>query len=140
MPLRPGKSRETISKNISQLVHEGYPQKQAVAIAFDKAGRSRKRPNNPGGRNMAVTTETVRLTKQKPAKTIKYKKGWLESFGWDGDKSPAVRHAALRKAVNASSYARVSRALGLAANVFNSDAAKADRAWLQKMYGGKEEK
>ena len=41
MPLKQGKSDETVSKNISRLVHEGKPQKQAIAIAMSEAGRSK---------------------------------------------------------------------------------------------------
>ena len=40
MPLRKGKSKETISSNVSELVHSGRPQRQAVAIALDTARRS----------------------------------------------------------------------------------------------------
>jgi len=40
MPLIKGKSKKTISKNVKKMVHEGYPQKQAVAAALDTARRS----------------------------------------------------------------------------------------------------
>jgi len=50
VPLKKGKSRKVISRNVSELVHSGKPQNQAVAIALDvarKAGaripRKRKR-------------------------------------------------------------------------------------------------
>lgn len=43
MPLLPGKTRKVVSTNISELVHSGYPQKRAVAIALHKAGLSRKK-------------------------------------------------------------------------------------------------
>lgn len=46
MPLIPGNSRKTISKNIKELIESGRPQKQAVAIALDK---SRQKKADGGG-------------------------------------------------------------------------------------------
>lgn len=40
MPLKEGKSDDAISENISRLMHEGYAQDQAIAIAYKEAGRS----------------------------------------------------------------------------------------------------
>ncbi len=42
MPLAEGSSQETISKNIRTEVEAGKPQKQAIAIAMEKAGKSNK--------------------------------------------------------------------------------------------------
>ena len=41
MPLHEGSSQETISKNIKSEMESGKPQKQAIAIALDKAGKSK---------------------------------------------------------------------------------------------------
>jgi len=41
MPLTHGKSQETISHNISEMVHAGHPQEQAIAAALNTARHSR---------------------------------------------------------------------------------------------------
>lgn len=47
MPLKIGKSDKTVSSNIRTLRGEGYPHRQAIAIALSKAGKSKnKRPKN----------------------------------------------------------------------------------------------
>lgn len=43
MPLKKGKSKEVISSNIRELRKSGRPEAQAVAIAFSKAGKSKKK-------------------------------------------------------------------------------------------------
>jgi hypothetical protein len=43
MPLRSGKSQKAISANIKTEMAHGKPQKQAVAIALDKARETKKR-------------------------------------------------------------------------------------------------
>lgn len=40
MPLKAGKSRATVSKNIAEMIKSGHPQDQAVAAALEKKRES----------------------------------------------------------------------------------------------------
>jgi hypothetical protein len=58
MPLKKGSSQKTVSSNISELVHSGRPQKQAIAIALSTARQSRAK-RDLGGQTVTTTTQTM---------------------------------------------------------------------------------
>ena len=59
MPLQQGSSDETVSKNISELVHSGRPQRQAIAIAMREAGRSKKKTASEVAAEIAASPAKV---------------------------------------------------------------------------------
>ena len=67
MPLKKGKSKAAVSANIARLVKEGYPQKQAIAIAMRTAGIARRKTKK---RKAAAASKRA----QRPTKAKKRKK------------------------------------------------------------------
>ena len=41
--MKSGKSKKVVSENVAELRKAGYPPKQAAAIAYDKAGKAKKK-------------------------------------------------------------------------------------------------
>ncbi len=73
MPLEKGKSKAVVSKNISEMVHAGHSQKQAVAAALNtarKSGGSAKKkarraiPRHMRGRGMISDSAMAAMGKQ----------------------------------------------------------------------------
>ena len=62
MPLIEGKSKESMSKNIEKLRSEGYPEKQAVAIAYSEKRKAEHHENtHPMHQSHPVTNAYVSL-------------------------------------------------------------------------------
>jgi hypothetical protein len=43
MPLKKGTSKKTFSSNVREMMHSGYPQKQALAAAYSQKRRTKKK-------------------------------------------------------------------------------------------------
>jgi hypothetical protein len=65
MPLETGSSQGVVGRNIEREVHAGKPQRQAVAIAMSKAGKSTKDAITSVGQE--VRTENAFVTSQQYA-------------------------------------------------------------------------
>lgn len=46
MPLKKGSDKKTISSNIATEMNAGKPQRQAIAIAYHVAGKSKGKPSH----------------------------------------------------------------------------------------------
>jgi|DEB0MinimDraft_6_1074348.scaffolds.fasta_scaffold07555_8 hypothetical protein len=65
MPLMRGNNPKQISGNIRRLKKEGKPQDQAVAIALNVAGKSKKKPRKMATGGMVKGYSPIALRKQR---------------------------------------------------------------------------
>lgn len=84
MPLKSGSSQKTISKNISEMVHAGHPQDQAIAAALNQARKTRE---EGGPTSWGLQTEMQRISRAR----ANYAKALAEDVDrqWDAQ-SPNV--------------------------------------------------
>lgn len=63
MPLAKGKSKATISQNISEMVKSGYPQKQAIAASLNQARQAGAKIPKPRSTRKSVNNNLNQLMK-----------------------------------------------------------------------------
>lgn len=63
MPLKSGRSKQTVRQNIKELRHSGRPQKQAVAIAMRKAGMAKSDKMEHGGDHSPGRCPTCKMVR-----------------------------------------------------------------------------
>ena len=86
MPLTTGSSDKAVSSNIKKLKGEGYPKKQAIAIALDKAGKGKKNESRvnaiPRGKVTRMSKDTLEEVNviqgaPKQAFCLNFKNAWV---------------------------------------------------------------
>jgi hypothetical protein len=73
MPLLRGKSRSTVSANVAELIHAGYPQAQAVAIALRQAGKSKRSSTMAAKKKKKAAKKAPKKAAKKSPKKAKKK-------------------------------------------------------------------
>lgn len=84
MPLKKGKSKEVISANISTLIKEGKPRKQAVAIAFSNSKESPLK-QFPSFYNKKPLKKNYKPTGEDSMRTLQYKPRANSKIGLPSD-------------------------------------------------------
>ena len=76
MPLKQGKGKAVVSENISEMVHSGHPQKQAVAAALSTARKSSgKKFGRKAGHNPPKPTHAESPTRKARGKVPRHMRG-----------------------------------------------------------------
>lgn len=81
MPLTPGSSQETVSKNIKEMVESGHPQKQAVAAAMNNAGKDSNDQEKPDPATGPMSTKGPYGTSETLPKTVEKFDGAKDNCG-----------------------------------------------------------
>jgi hypothetical protein len=79
VPLLKGENQEVVGANIRELMYSGYPQKQAVAIAFTKAGLSRKGKTMARKHGKKTYNKAKRVWKKAQKRYHKAKARWTKA-------------------------------------------------------------
>ncbi len=99
MPLKPGKSKVTISKNIKTEVAHGKPQRQAVAIALSnsKKHKTKSMKHKTSAEQFHNSFKKKKMEKKPKAKPMRYKREPGEVMGVPLKHKPGARlaHAAM---------------------------------------------
>lgn len=96
MPMKTGTSDETISDNISKLMDEGYPQKQAIAMALRSAGKSDMTEGTDHDDDGDIDSEDWKLARDAAIKKSMIEQD--EDFGEDEDPDGVMSQGDLRSA------------------------------------------
>lgn len=135
MPLAPGKSDKSVSSNIRKLRDEGYPQKQAVAIALDKKrggglGAWARRMSGGRGAEPAVQVEPVEQQEDYTCGPASLRAA-LAAFGIDASEDELAQAAGTDETgTSAEGLERAVTDFGLRGEVYTQANPADVQAWL----------